>query len=64
MRMWYGHNIGNASLSAVVRLEDYHSGDFVGVVKLKETYQVVDRRNRLHQDVDVLAELAAQDLAK
>ena len=62
-RMRYGHNIGNASFAAVVRLEDYHSGDFVGAVKLKETYRVVDRRNRLHQDVDVLAERAAQDLA-
>ncbi len=63
MRRRYGHNIGNASFAAVVRLEDYHSGDFVGVVKLKETYQVVDRRDRLHQDVDDLAERAAQDLA-
>jgi len=63
MRIRYGHNIGNASFAAVVRLEDYHTGDFVGVIKLKETYQVVDRRNRIHQDVDDLAERAAQDLA-
>lgn len=63
MRLRYGHNIGNASFAATVRLEDYDTGDFVGVVKLKETYQVVNRRNRLHQDVDDLAERAAQDLA-
>ena len=55
MRMRYGYNIGNACFAAVVRLEDYQSGDFVGAVKLEETYQALDRRNRLHQDVDVLA---------
>ena len=54
LRMRYGYNIGNASSAAVVRLEDYLSGDFVGAVKLEETYQVLDRRNRLHQDVVVL----------
>jgi hypothetical protein len=63
MRLRYGHNIGNASFAAIVRLEDYHTGDFVGVVKLKETYRVVDRQNRILQDVDDLAERAAQDLA-
>jgi len=63
MRLRYGHNIGNASFAAIARLEDYHTGDFVGVVKLKETYRVVDRQNRILQDVDDLAERAAQDLA-
>ena len=54
IRMRYGYNIGNASFAAVVRLDDYLSGDFVRAVKLEETYQVLDRRNRLHQDVVVL----------
>ena len=65
MRLRYGHNIGNARFAAKAVVTDNETGELVARVYLNESYDAVrDRNQRIHQDVDALAERAAQDFAK
>ena len=63
LRLRYGHNLGNARFSATVIVEDYESGELIASIKLSESYDSSDPHNRVHQDLDALAERAAQQLA-
>lgn len=65
MRLRYRHNIGNARFAAKALVTDNETGELIARVYLNESYDAVrDRSQRIHQDLDVLAERAAQVFAK
>jgi len=64
LRLKYGPNVGRAKFSALVRIEDLETGDYIGTIELDQGVEMVGPRRRFTPELDELAERAAREVAE
>lgn len=64
MRLKFGPAMGQARFAAKVNLYDYQSGDFIGSLKISESFEATGPRAPIVQDLDTLAERGAERVAE